>query len=139
MSVSSSAECRPCTNAELVRLYCSADFAARASVVSTENDVLLQQTKVTLAASKVFQQTTPVFSAKGKPQPEALQNEIPEQHLTGQLFMPLECGARAGPGEFMVLGTVRLGMPMLRCAPRIEEWGKVVKWAQDLAHCVLET
>ncbi|KAL7648450.1 UNVERIFIED_CONTAM: hypothetical protein RMT77_000356 [Armadillidium vulgare] len=152
-------ECRPCSAAELVQFYCSADFAAKGFIISTEDDALLQQTKVVLAASKVFQQTAPVFSKEKSPSSlrkkkshstidfnedlhlNSISNEklTESQMLFGHLFMPIECGARSGAGEFMVLGNMRFDQPVLRCAPRIEEWEKIVKNAQDRAHCVLES
>ncbi|XP_064098045.1 meteorin-like protein [Macrobrachium nipponense] len=158
-------ECRPCSEEELLRLYCSADFVAKGTIVASEDDSRLKHTKITVRATKLFQQTSPVFrhsasSRKGKKHQSSyyshrasrealfLQEEEVESNAlvpdvaegyVGHVSVPIECGARAGEGEFLVMGVVRLGQPMLKCAPRHAEWVTLSKTAHARAQCVIET
>lgn len=157
-------ECRPCSEEELLRLYCSADFVAKGTIVASEDDSRLKHTKITVRATKLFQQTSPVFrhsssSRRGKQrqssyyshrasrdaffleeevESNALVPEVAEGYV-GHVSVPIECGARAGEGEFLVMGVVRLGQPMLKCAPRHAEWVTLSKTAHARAQCVIET
>ena len=56
----------------------------------------------------------------------------------GKLKVPLHCGAQTGPGQFLVMGNVRLDQPMLRCAPWFQDWVKLAKKSQNDAPCILD-
>lgn len=154
-------ECRPCSEDELLHLYCAADFVAKGTIVGVTDDPHLSRTTITIRATKLFQQTSPVFRhsrghgrkhARGKTSPAKKEEEEEEEDLgflsnlvleeggyVGRVEVPLQCGARAGEGEFLVMGVMRLGQPILRCAPRHEEWLTLARGAQARAQCVLET
>lgn len=145
-------ECRPCSEDEILRLYCSGDFVARGSIERVEDDSDLATTTITIRASKLFQQTSPVFRhAHARERDEkawesayGVSNSIRGggggvAEYTGRVDVPIQCGARAGEGEFLVMGVMRLGKPILRCAPRHSEWVKIAKAARANAQCVLET
>ncbi len=57
--------------------------------------------------------------------------------LEGVIHAPLKCGIRHGEGEFLFTGRLRLGQPVLQCAPRYEQWKKVLEEAllQDELEC----
>ncbi|XP_063610043.1 meteorin-like, partial [Penaeus indicus] len=147
---SAAKECRPCSEDEILRLYCSGDFVARGSIERVEDDHDLATTTITIRASKLFQQTSPVFrhahahgsDAKTWESAYGISNSIRGggvAEYTGRVDVPIQCGARAGEGEFLVMGVMRLGKPILRCAPRHAEWVKIAKAARANAQCVLET
>ncbi|KAK8731409.1 hypothetical protein OTU49_007592 [Cherax quadricarinatus] len=146
-------ECRPCSEEELLQLYCAADFVARGSIVGVADDASLSRTLITVRATKLIQQTSPVFKhsralkltsseEQGKEEEEEeLSNFLleAESGYLGRVEVPLQCGARAGDGEFLVMGVMRLGQPLLRCAPRHQEWVTLALNSHSRAQCVLET
>ncbi|MPC74807.1 Meteorin-like protein [Portunus trituberculatus] len=151
-------ECRPCTEEELLHLYCSGDFVARGSILAVTDKPRLDLTSLTIRASKIFQQTYPVFghghahphrtSAERGTQRDAEDEEendisfsslVEEGSYIGKVVMPMQCGARWGDGEFLVMGVMRLGQPLMRCAPRYEEWLALTRRAQSQAQCILES
>lgn len=133
----------------MLRLYCSGDFVARGSIERVEDNSELSTTTITIRASKLFQQTSPVFrhshahdAKKAWDGTNDISNSIRlggVAEYTGRVDVPIQCGARAGEGEFLVMGVMRLGKPILRCAPRHAEWVKIAKAARANAQCVLET
>lgn len=140
-----------------MHLYCAADFVAKGTIVGVADDPRLSRTTITIRATKLFQQTSPVFRhahapgrrpVGGKTKKETQQKKDEEEELSnlvvdggyvGRVEVPLQCGARAGDGEFLVMGVMRLGQPILRCAPRHEEWRTLAHGAHARAQCVLET
>lgn len=158
-------ECRPCTEEELLHLYCSGDFVARGSILAVTDKSRLDITSLTIRASKVFQQTYPVFghghahphrtateggtqkNQQGKDAEEEEEEDndisfsslVEEGSYVGRVVMPMQCGARWGDGEFLVMGVMRLGQPVLQCAPRYEEWLALTRRSQSQAQCILES
>ncbi|XP_076069381.1 meteorin-like protein [Oratosquilla oratoria] len=138
-------ECRPCSEDEMVRQYCRSDFVARGIITGVSNDPRLLKTQVTVSASKVFQQTSPVFRPVHRqpldPGNNALRADAATGSYEGVVQVPLKCGAQHGEGEFIFMGRIRLGEPMLWCAPRRIEWAEITKRALSAgsAHCILET
>ncbi|KAK7502317.1 hypothetical protein BaRGS_00006270 [Batillaria attramentaria] len=55
-----------------------------------------------------------------------------DRHLTGTIHAPRKCGIKAGKGDFLFTGRMRLGKPTLRCAPYFEQWQRL----SALAECV---
>ena len=165
-------DCRPCSDSELIQLFCSSDFAAKGFITGVRDEPELQRTVVTLLATKVFQQTNPVFAVENtylNNENNIIEKWKDKYHMTkkdwsllslsnnnnidllnnsnnnqvqqfrGKLYLPLQCKAKTGHGEYLFLGTLRLGEPVLRCAPKLQHWIKLVQSARDLAHCTLET
>ncbi|KAK8397294.1 hypothetical protein O3P69_004771 [Scylla paramamosain] len=152
-------ECRPCSEEELLHLYCSGDFVARGSILAVTDKPHLDLTSLTVRASKIFQQTYPVFGhghahphrtstergTQKNAEDEEEENDISfsslveEGSYVGKVIMPMQCGARWGDGEFLVMGVMRLGQPLMRCAPRYEEWLALTRRAQSQAQCILES
>jgi hypothetical protein len=69
------------------------------------------------------------------------QNSYMQRYLYGTLHVPIHCGAKHGPGEFIFMGRFILDDPVLTCAPRIEDWLQARRLAiQDgSAQCSLQT
>jgi hypothetical protein len=69
------------------------------------------------------------------------QNSYMHRYLYGTLYVPIHCGAKHGPGEFIFMGRFILDDPVLTCAPRIEDWLQARRMAaQDgSVQCLLET
>nr|XP_045616943.1 meteorin-like protein [Procambarus clarkii] len=144
-------ECRPCSEEELLQLYCAADFVARGSIVGVTDDTTLSRTIITVRATKLFQQTSPIFRHSGAHNPSKNAEKQEEEELLsnfllddeggylGHVEVPLQCGARGGEGEFLVMGVMRLGHPLLRCAPKHQDWVRLAMSAHTSAQCLLET
>jgi len=63
-----------------------------------------------------------------------------QRYLYGTVYVPLHCGAKHGPGEFIFMGRFVLGDPLLTCAPRLEDWLQVQRMAirEGSAQCSLQ-
>ncbi|GFQ70698.1 meteorin-like protein [Trichonephila clavata] len=127
------AECRPCTDRELIYAFCTSDFVVRGSISSIYQNVPLGRTELEIRTREIVRDSEPkVFTP-----PASIQDE---NVWTGVVYRPLHCGTKAGFGEFFFFGRWRLGQPFLKCAPRWTEWKKVRRKAafSDNVDCVLE-
>ena len=56
--------------------------------------------------------------------------------MGGAVTVPHKCGIHQGQGEFLFMGSVRLGRAHLKCAPRLEEfarmWRKAIHTGRNL-------
>ncbi|KAK8781637.1 hypothetical protein V5799_017021 [Amblyomma americanum] len=109
------AECRPCTDRELLHHYCSSDFVAEGVVTSLRHLHRRDVTEITVAAARVHRDSSeePAFLPGSN------------RKMAAVLQRPLKCGTRAGRGHFMFIGVRMLGKPTLRCAPRLQYWRKL--------------
>lgn len=105
------AECRPCTDQELLHLYCSSDFVAEGSVSRLRHVARREVTEIHVRATRVHRGDVGHETGSGGP--------------VFALERPLKCGTRAGSGRFLFLGQRVLGRSTLRCAPRLDHWQKV--------------
>ena len=137
-------ECRPCTVQETLDMFCSSDFVARGTISSIFNDDQLDRTLLTVRATRVIRQVSPVFRSKRSHQLirapskwrgmdgveadlSAPSGRSDNEHLA-TLHVPRRCQAKHGGGEFVFMGRQRLGDAILWCAPRLEEWQQ---WIQQ--------
>lgn len=108
------AECRPCTDRELLHHYCSSDFVAEGVVTSLRHVHRRDVTEITVSSARVHRDSSedPAFLPS-------------DNKMAAVLQRPLKCGTRAGRGHFMFIGARVLGKPTLRCAPRLQYWRKL--------------
>jgi hypothetical protein len=69
------------------------------------------------------------------------ENSYMHRYLYGTVYVPIHCGAKHGPGEFIFMGRFVLDDPMLTCAPRLEDWLRARRMAiqEGSAQCSLQT
>ena len=155
-SILNVSECRPCSRKETLEMFCSSDFVARGSISSIFNDAQLDQTLMTVRASRVIRQASSVFRPtsrkrkrkwiaapskwKGMDGVEEDLSDADQDHVA-TLHLPLSCHVKHGSGEFLFMGRKRLGDAVLWCAPRLEEWEQWIAEAntQGTAQCRLES
>ncbi|KAK3931187.1 Meteorin-like protein [Frankliniella fusca] len=159
-----SQECRPCTSDEMARAYCTSDLVARGYIRSVENDEELEESRVQVKLTRVLRRLAelePTHGAGGggrlgpsageDDEDAARDNEVVAEdeeedeavwvNEAATLRMPLHCGAKHGPGEFVFMARRKLGQLALTCAARLDHWVRVVSEvnAQGGAHCVLRS
>ncbi|KAM3864486.1 meteorin-like protein [Diretmus argenteus] len=113
------APCTPCTDAEMLLAVCTSDFVARGSIKKVEQEEELSS--VTVEISRLYRQKTQVFVSGG----------VRVRRWTGQVKMPLRCGAKLGDGEFLFTGAVRFGEAWMGCAPRYKDFLRLYRDAQQ--------
>ncbi|XP_027280878.1 meteorin isoform X1 [Cricetulus griseus] len=108
--------CRPCSDAELLLAACTSDFVIHGTIHRVAHDMELQESVITVVATRVIRQTLPLFQEEGS-----------EGQGQGQASIrtPLRCGVRPGPGSFLFMGWSRFGEAWLGCAPRFQEFSRV--------------
>ncbi|KAK7113222.1 meteorin-like protein [Littorina saxatilis] len=115
-------ECRPCTQEEVLEAYCTSDFVAVGSMHKADEDSGTDHTKVQVAVAQLIHQNSPVFNRVRRD----------DRYLYGTIHVPGKCGVKAGKGDFLFTGRMRLGKPKLRCAPFFKDWLRI----SSLAECV---
>ncbi|XP_046894599.1 LOW QUALITY PROTEIN: meteorin-like protein [Hypomesus transpacificus] len=113
------APCQPCSDAEVLLAVCTSDFVARGSIRRVERED--EQSSVTVAISRLYRQKTKVFVSGG----------ARARSWAGRVKMPLQCGVKPGPGDFLLTGTVKFGEAWLGCAPRYKDFLRLYLEAQN--------
>ncbi|KAE8737627.1 hypothetical protein FOCC_FOCC016909 [Frankliniella occidentalis] len=153
-----SQECRPCTSDEMARAYCTSDLVARGYIRAVENDEDLEESRVQVKLTRVLRRLAELEPSQGPGQGQGGAGEDDEDdnevggggadedepvwvNEAATLRMPLHCGAKHGPGEFVFMARRKLGQLALTCAARLDHWVQVVSEvnAQGGAHCVLRS
>lgn len=132
--------CRPCSDAELLLAACTSDFGEcvaeelrvcptfphahhwppclfiviHGTIRGVAHDTELQESVITVAATRVIRQTLPLF-----------QEGSSEGQGQASIRTLLRCGVRPGPGSFLFMGWSRFGEAWLGCAPRFQEFSRV--------------
>uniref|UniRef100_A0A2K5ERW6 Meteorin, glial cell differentiation regulator n=1 Tax=Aotus nancymaae TaxID=37293 RepID=A0A2K5ERW6_AOTNA len=114
-----SCACRPCSDAELLLAVCTSDFVIHGTIHGVTHDAELQESIITVVATRVLRQTLPLFRVGGSG----------DQRLTS-IRTPLHCGVHPGPGTFLFMGWSRFGEAWLGCAPRFQEFCHAYEAAQ---------
>lgn len=91
----------------------------RGAIHGVMHDLELQESVITVVATRVLRQTLPLLGMGGSAG-------------QGQAFIrtPLHCGVRPGPGTFLFMGWSRFGEAWLGCAPRVQEFTRAYTSAQ---------
>jgi hypothetical protein len=125
---------------------------ARGIITRVFNNEVLARSEVTARISTVYRQLQPVFKPHNRTAYEfptlptdrvdvetisfgtnaliepttsdgnSSQNPHLHRYLYGTVYLPIHCGAKLGPGEFIFMGRFVLDDPVLTCGPRIEDW-----------------
>lgn len=69
-------------------------------------------------------------------------NEIPgNEYNKTTILVGKHCGVSHGVGEFVFMARRKLGDLRLQCAPRLEDWAKLISSLSEAgrAHCVLRS
>ncbi|XP_040604288.1 meteorin isoform X1 [Mesocricetus auratus] len=106
--------CRPCSDTELLLAACTSDFVIHGTIYGVAHDMELQESVITVVATRVIRQTLPLFQEEGS-----------EGQGQASIRTPLRCGVRPGPGSFLFMGWSRFGEAWLGCAPRFHEFSRV--------------
>lgn len=116
---SSIEECRPCSEDEILKAYCSSDFVVVGSMESVVHMEEIEKTKIDVHVSQIIRQTGLHFT---RPRRDAA--------LQGTILAPRKCGVVKGNGLFLMTGRVRLGQLTMGCAPYLHEWESIVNRAE---------
>lgn len=131
---------------------CLCVSVARGYIRSVENDEDLEESRVVVKMTRLLRRLAEEGAGAG-PGPgaeDAEDNSLDGDEdegvwVTGDetvsLRMPLHCGAKHGPGEFVFMARRKLGQLALTCAPRLEDWVLIVSDVNQAgsAHCVLRS
>lgn len=122
--------CRPCSDTEILLAVCISDFVVRGSIIEVASDLEQQESIISVSINRLDRQKSKIF------QPNQEQGG-----WEGQIRTPLECGVRAGLGEFLFTGRMHFGEPRLGCAPRYRDFQRIYLEAKSngLNPCEINT
>jgi len=113
---------------------------ARGRIFKTAENGALKQTHLTVRVTKTLRtlHSDPTLSE------EELENVIAsptEEENVLHLVVGQHCGARQGDGEFVFMVRRKLGDLTLTCAPRLDEWVRVLRRLSrsGAAECILHS
>lgn len=112
-------ECRPCSEYELLKAYCSSDFVIVGSMESVNHNDEIAKTKIDIEVAQIIRSSGDHFSRLKR-----------DSALQGTITAPRKCGVSKGDGLFLMTGRVRLGELTMGCAPYLDEWETIVNKAQ---------
>ncbi|CAH1795397.1 unnamed protein product [Owenia fusiformis] len=112
-------DCRPCSDEEILKAYCTSDFVVVGSMDKLFHDVNTNESELSLSVAKIIRQKSQRF--------KRTTNEKGRYH--GSVIAPLKCNIRKGEGNFIFMGKLRLGRAILHCAPRLSQWEELKKIA----------
>ncbi|CAL1588212.1 unnamed protein product [Knipowitschia caucasica] len=112
------AACQPCSDADMLLAVCTNDIVARGTIRRVKEEQ--EHWSVTVEVSRLYRQKTQVFVSGG----------VRVRSWTGQIKMPLQCGVKAGEGDFLFTGAVRFGEAWMGCAPRYKDFLRVYNEAE---------
>ncbi|XP_035890186.1 meteorin-like protein isoform X2 [Phyllostomus discolor] len=113
------APCRPCSDTEVLLAVCTSDFVVRGAIRDVTHAPERQESAIHLHVSRVHRQKSRVF------QP------APGGGWRGRIATLLECGVRPGRGEFLFTGHMHFGEAWLGCAPRLEDFQRAYREAEE--------
>ncbi|KAM3922418.1 meteorin-like protein [Leptodactylus fuscus] len=112
--------CRPCSDTEVLLAVCISDFVVKGSISEVATDVERQDSIINVSVDKLYRQKTKIF----RPSREG-------HGWEGHIKTPLECGVKAGSGEFLFTGRMHFGEPRLGCAPRYRDFQRIYQEANS--------
>ncbi|XP_063444980.1 meteorin-like protein [Mytilus trossulus] len=112
-------ECRPCTDIELIKAYCSHSDVV---IVGSMDDVkhIQDQTDINIKISKVIRNRELLIEGPKKRN---------GPYITETMTRHRQCGVEHGPGLFLFTGKWRLGQLKMTCSPYYNDWSLVSKRA----------
>ncbi|XP_063817083.1 meteorin-like protein isoform X2 [Pseudophryne corroboree] len=122
--------CRPCSDTEVLLAVCISDFVVKGSITEVKNDIEEQESIINISVARLYRQKSKVFlPSKGG------------QGWEGHVGTPLECGVKAGLGDFLFTGRMHFGEPRLGCAPRYRDFQRIYLEAKNkgLNPCEMNT
>lgn len=111
--------CRPCSDTEVLLAVCISDFVVKGSISEVATDLEQQESIINISVDKLYRQKIRIF----QPSREGHSWE-------GHVKTPLECGVKAGSGEFLFTGRMHFGEPRLGCAPRYRDFQRIYQEAK---------
>ncbi|XP_078729069.1 meteorin-like isoform X1 [Lampetra fluviatilis] len=140
-------ECRPCTDAEILRSACSSDFVIGGHILSVHPDRDADEAVIAVRVARVYRHRGDVDHRLRRlllPPPAgdlSVGNATGAQEPPPPLLLvrtPLRCGARAGRGEFLLAGSLHFGRPRLDCAPRLPDFRRAYERAAGAGPCEID-
>ncbi|MCI4385123.1 hypothetical protein PGIGA_G00046740 [Pangasianodon gigas] len=106
------AACRPCNDLEILKAICNSDFVVRGSIRNVSHDSERQTSVVEVQNGRVYRQRSGVFERE----PDV------SGSWHGHIHTLLQCGVKAGAGQFLFTGAELFGEAWLGCAPRFKDF-----------------
>ncbi|KAL3285042.1 hypothetical protein HHI36_019169 [Cryptolaemus montrouzieri] len=137
-----SEECRPCTNEELAHAFCTSDLVTRGIIHGVANHQTEELSHIYIKVTKLIRHTVEDnFAVEGETD-NKIDNENGDQPLKRiTISVAQHCQVAHGVGEFVFMVRRKLGELILQCAPRLEDWTKLVSvlTEEGKTHCVLRS
>ncbi|XP_054614932.1 meteorin-like protein [Dunckerocampus dactyliophorus] len=127
-SLGHTASCRPCNDTELLMAVCNSDFVARGYIKAVLHDPDRHLSLVEVLAVRVHWQRSGVFQQQAHSDASGSPRLVPSWR--GLIRAHVQCGVKAGAGEFLFTGSEHFGEAWLGCAPRYKDFLSVYQTAK---------
>ncbi|XP_013794842.2 meteorin-like protein [Limulus polyphemus] len=107
--------CRPCSEEEMLRYYCTSDFVLQGKVSNLNHNKALQQSELTVQITRIYRDS----------HESRLFNSAQGNNKETVLRRPLKCATKTGVGEYVFFSRWTLEKMIVQCAPRLSDWRKV--------------
>ncbi|XP_041365000.1 meteorin-like protein [Gigantopelta aegis] len=108
-------DCRPCTDKELIEAFCTSEFVVVGQMQNVVHSKADETSYIDVQVSHVVRQKDRIFT----PSPRS------SRDLEGTILTPSKCDVSLSSGHFLLTGRVRLGRPVLKCAPFYDQWLRI--------------
>lgn len=54
--------------------------------------------------------------------------------LVAMVEVPIHCGMRAGPGDYLLMGRLKFGKPVLKCIPKLDQFKTLLTQSSNNEH-----
>lgn len=113
-------DCRPCSDDELLRAYCSSSFIVEGVMGKVKNNAETKTTIMEIHISRQVYAKSDIFYRRRRKGP-----------LLGMVHVPVECEISRGSGIFLFMGRERFDRLHLTCAPYLSQWKTLLHQVQQ--------
>ena len=87
------------------------------------------------AASKIMKQPRRFDDSSLRDSEEEVFQSVRGRGLVGTVQVPHQCDMRAGHGEFLLIGRMKFGAPVLQCIPKLDQFINLAEENKNTSYC----
>lgn len=140
-------ECRPCSNEELIKAYCTSDIVYHGTMSHLQDNPKISFTEIGVSVKKIVRQSllselptsenSVYHSEDSKNWSFGPDPTLPTEVDRTKIYISDKCQVRLGYEDFLFMINSKLGYSIIKCAPRYQQWVDLVRNNSVYKHCML--